>query len=73
MKHNIPAFPTIEAASYIGGLSANRLGLTKREIFAMYAMQGLVEIDYTITPEDVAKKAVKQADWLLKALEEDNE
>jgi len=47
-------------------------GLTKRERFAMAAMQGLVSHDY-YNPEDVgyiAENATQAADALLKQLEE---
>lgn len=48
-------------------------GLTKREHFAALAMQGaLSDFEYhgEMDHEKVAKDAVKQADALLKALEE---
>ena len=46
-------------------------GLTKREMFAMHAMQGILANsckDYFI--DDLANYAVEQADALLKELEE---
>ena len=50
-------------------------GLTKREMFAMHAMQGF-SANPELTEEKgdiVARCAVLQADALLKALEEDGE
>ena len=49
-------------------------GLTKREAFAMAAMQGLCANQYNIITEsnarsNLAKEAVQQADALLKELE----
>lgn len=45
-------------------------GLTKREAFAMAAMQGIMTQPYsaTIFYDDVAQIAVKAADALIKAL-----
>jgi len=43
-------------------------GLTKREHFAVMAMQGLLSCDGNM--HDAAEVAVKQADALLKALED---
>lgn len=45
-------------------------GLTKREIFAMAAMQGIFAHGYTMPNEgpEAAKYAVQAADWLLKEL-----
>jgi hypothetical protein len=48
-------------------------GLTKREAFAMAAMQGLCSKDGYHTPQDLALDAVAQADALLAALEVSNE
>ena len=44
-------------------------GLTKREAFAMAAMQGLALVDQRKWSE-IAKSAVEAADALLEALEE---
>lgn len=48
-------------------------GLTKREMFAMYAMQGLIAADHAngsqkLCDEDVASMAVYYADALLEEL-----
>ena len=47
-------------------------GLTKREYFAAMAMQGLLSADDDgfVSFDECARVAVKQADALLKALEE---
>lgn len=44
-------------------------GLTKRELFAAMAMQGLMTIDADWIPDYVAGKAVGYADALLAELE----
>lgn len=59
------AFPLMEEAPRV------RSGLTKRELFAAMAMQGILasgkELDHG---GDFAKDAIYAADALLKALEE---
>lgn len=64
-------FPTLDAGPE--GLTLREWGLTRRELFAAMAMQGLVahfgtcgQIDTTET----AKRAVNCADALLTALQE---
>lgn len=47
-------------------------GLTKREMFAMHAMQGLITAHPNWTPETIAKSAIRRADELLKQLEPKN-
>lgn len=54
--------------------TTEKQGLTKREMFAMAAMQGLLNHSNNhwmknITPEGYAKKAIELADELLKQLE----
>ena len=75
---NTPAMPVVvpeKQDSYID------LGLTKREQFAMVAMQGYIAgitgwsdgLDgggCSLTPEECAKESINYADALLKALEE---
>jgi len=63
-----PAYPTN------GRMHSEMTGLTKRELFAMAAMQGIVSFstNYLAHPdsaEETAKDAVNMADQLLKALE----
>ena len=50
--------------------SAIDSGLTKREYFAALAMQGLLANPAVDMLEITAKKAVKTADYLIKALNE---
>lgn len=65
---NEQAFPTPETISSLGSK-----GLTKRELFAFMAMQGLVanrsSMKYAIV--DVAKDAIAAADALLKELQKE--
>lgn len=50
------------------------VGLTKRELFAAMAMQGILSDPYQGgSPETVATKAVAQADALIEALNEGKE
>jgi len=60
---NEPAYPAAQGDHY--------QGLTKREVFAMAAMQGLSAVDVTgnYTCAQVAAIAVNQADSLLKELD----
>jgi hypothetical protein len=60
---NDPAFPTQEVA----GGGDLYYGLTKRELFAAMAMQGIVFNDI-YTTETAARMAVGAADALLKEL-----
>lgn len=67
---DLPASPTtMEGAN---GSTINTFGLTKREIFAMAAMQGLVSnpniIDNKNGQEWISDEAVKYADALLTQL-----
>lgn len=67
MNGNLPAYPLIDNENI--KLS---YGLTKRELFAAMAMQGLLssfDKDGTWTGLDCEKEAVKMADALLKELE----
>lgn len=75
-KHinNEPAYPFKE--TYNTGFIYNHFGLTKREAFAMAAMQGLVAngeryMNYVDEYEKRATQAVKYADALLEALNND--
>jgi len=45
-------------------------GLTKRELFAAMALQGLLTLPPKIISKTVAEDAVKLADHLIKALDE---
>ena len=71
---DMPANPTESisnnGAPYYKALPSN--GLTKREAFAMAAMQGmLVKFkDQIVSTDDIALCSVQQADSLLKQLEE---
>ena len=81
---NLPANPTaIDINEYKGTINCPHnkplLGLTKREAFAMAAMQGILSGINSNTPEgewhgwgeyDFAIHAVRQADALLKQLGE---
>lgn len=66
-----PAYPTRP------GQTPNVNGLTKREAFAMAAMQGILSGRNEVIeergypPTEVAQWAVQQADELLKALEQE--
>lgn len=72
MSGNDSAFPTIEAAEFVSGVHPQRLGLTKRELFAAMAMQGLCAPgEARVHGSDVeylALVAVKSADALLAEL-----
>jgi hypothetical protein len=76
---NTPAMPVIEetkAEQYNGGTyttaTAMSLGLTKREMLAMSAMQGLFASGYAATITEIASDAVVAADALLAELERTN-
>jgi len=69
-----PAKPFQEVTGMVGGVPTgykNHIGLTKREQFAMAAMQGLLakhgDDDYS--PASIAEYAVKHAECLLAELE----
>lgn len=66
-----PAMPFQEVTSITGGMITgfkNHSGLTKREIFAMTAMQGLLS-KYGDEDYELAWRAVGIADSLLRELE----
>ena len=68
-----PAMPTYELNGQ-GVLEDTSYGLTKREMFAMHAMNGLISSDYKngsekMNSEDVALMSVDYADALLAELE----
>lgn len=74
---DMPSMPANETIS-CGDMSMTEpahLGLTKREIMAMHAMQGILagcageEIGYTDWDKSLAKHSIKVADALLKELE----
>jgi len=65
-QRNVPAFPCQNDTS-CGDLMP---GLTKRELFAAMAMQGILANDDCSSAEWIAKEAVKSADALLAALKE---
>ncbi len=53
-----------------GPSGAMLTGLTKREAFAMAAMQGFASRPYATSAKDVASECVRWADTLLAALAE---
>lgn len=63
------AFPVMDEASIHG----QHYGLTKRELFAAMAMQGLLSdtLKMGATHGDVAQESVLAADALIAALEEE--
>jgi len=64
-----PAYPIIGEQGFV---ELNEEGLTKREAFAMAAMQGMVttvHLPNCPSADILADMAVNQADELLKALE----
>lgn len=65
-----PVYPTLDGG--LNGLTLREWGMTKRELFAAMAMQGLAAAGgYNPTEHDnVAHWAVKQADALLTALDQ---
>jgi hypothetical protein len=66
-----PAMPFQEVTGMVGGVPTgykNHVGLTKREKFAMAAMQGILN-NGIYTFADCAKDAVQYADALLAELE----
>lgn len=67
-----PAAPFQEVTSMVGGVPTgyrNHKGLTKREMFAMHAMQALATNSGYGAWEDMASDAVNIADALLAELE----
>lgn len=48
---------------------AGSLGLTKRELFASFALEGMLAANTGLPPETVAKLAVVAADTLLTELD----
>jgi len=75
---DLPAMPVIEESKseqYNGATfitaTAISFGLTKREMFAMAAMQGILSADTgnDVTYQKCAEWSVKQADELLAELE----
>lgn len=73
---NMPAMPCgIEQDGYNPGQTPAVWGLTKREMFAMHAMQAILangaseEIGYTDWAENLAKHAITAADALLAELD----
>jgi hypothetical protein len=76
MKNSdMPAMPMLNSSSdaYVLKAPANWAhGLTKREIYAMAAMQGLLAsltADDDLSPRELARSAVVNADALLVELE----
>lgn len=69
---DLPAMPLydmpLDSRSAANWLTGGLCGLTKREQFAMAAMQGIVS-NMLMRPDDVAEKAVKYTDALLAELE----
>ena len=75
---DIPANPIIDKHGYVRksdfDCEQRCYGLTKREHFAIEAMQGLLASErpnYSSDPEGNARMALENADALLKALEND--
>lgn len=74
---NMPAAPTLTydhnaAMNGIGVSVTENIGLTKREMFAMAAMQGILSSlndDFDIQPSDLARCSISNADALLAELE----
>jgi hypothetical protein len=73
-----PAAPTPEFSNAHGVLEIYGYtnGLSKREWYAGLAMQSMIEPEHpyseTFLTDAIAKKAIRMADALLKALEEPN-
>jgi len=72
---NLPAMPLTSEPYPVGAIPTNRQvssGLSKREMFAMAAMQGLLAsltADDDLSPKELARSAVVNADALLAELE----
>ena len=74
---DLPAMPVEEGHLYEsrcdnGSWALGALGLTKREMFAMVAMQGLFASGYAATIAEIASDAVTASDALLAELERNN-
>lgn len=72
-NQDTPAMP-IELNGFGQFAPEAHTGLTKREMFAMHAMQAWIQHhgvkgDYCFTPEDAAASSLQCADALLKELE----
>ena len=65
MNHDDPAFPQVTKITS-GQEFLGSLGLTKRELFATMAMQGILSCNSVV--QDTAGWAVKYADALIKEL-----
>lgn len=67
---NLPAYPVscVDDDGHMTGTQYQISGMTKREQFAMAAMQGILAT-MLMRPEDAAEKAVKYANALLAELE----
>jgi hypothetical protein len=65
-----PITPPLDGGQAAPGYYCQQYGLSKREIFAMAAMQGIFAHGYTMPNEgyEAAKYAVEAADLLLKEL-----
>lgn len=66
-----PAFPTMPSRldyPFYSEYKKAQDGLTKREFFAAYFMQGVVTATPDISEEEAARIAVERADALLEAL-----
>lgn len=71
MSAGLPAFPVPLNAGQSYSTHSPCDGLTKRELFAAMAMQGLLAFQgQKISPSDVANDAVVNADALLDLLAE---
>lgn len=73
---DMPASPVTDSRGPFMQQGKPSIGLTKRERFAMAAMQGLlsaVDSEGTWTGLDCADQAVKEADALLSALQGDKD
>lgn len=65
-----PAFPVVILSEQTGNPVAQELGLTKRELFAAMAMQGLLANQHSFGSKrsEVANNAVTAADALIAEL-----
>jgi hypothetical protein len=69
---NTPAYPHVEHNDD-GTYWLTHQGLTKRELFAAMAMQGLLSDNSSLGYLEVARDAVKHADALIYKLETPND
>jgi len=69
-NRDMPAMPwdEIDPSTHQHGIERQFSGLTKRELFAAMAMQGLMGLPIEMSHEMVASSAVTQADALLAEL-----